>query len=191
MFIKVESIYDFISLFAVLANIYILYSLEPVLIVGSGLCLFFHDFIKEATTGWYAPIFKRPDGAINCSLFNTGGLVDHKSGFPSGHVTIVSFLMNIMRFRNNKIACTNTNTYSSQNSCANSCTSSWSNIILYNIPVVLMGYARIMKGCHNLIQVIAGYLLGYCVAYILYKFEDDINHNLDKLYSYLSIKNKE
>ena len=171
MFIKVESIYDFISLFALLANLYILYSLEPTLIVGSGLCLFFHDFIKEATTGWYAPIFKRPDGAINCSLFNTGGLVDHKSGFPSGHVTIVSFLMNIMRLRNN--------------------TNSWSNIILYNIPVVLMGYARIMKGCHNLIQVIAGYLLGYCVAYILYKFEDDINHNLDKLYSYLSIKNKE
>ena len=86
MFIRVESIYDFISLFSLLANIYILYSLEPTLIVGSGLCLFFHDFIKEATTGWYAPIFKRPNGAINCSLFNTGGLVDHRDmllSYPS------------------------------------------------------------------------------------------------------------
>lgn len=29
-------------------------------------------------------IFKRPNGARDCGLFNTGGLVDDQSGFPSG-----------------------------------------------------------------------------------------------------------
>ena len=68
MFIKINSVYDFISLFALLVNIYIIYTLDPVLIFGSLTCLFFHDFIKELTRDWYPPIFKRPSGATNCSL---------------------------------------------------------------------------------------------------------------------------
>jgi membrane-associated phospholipid phosphatase len=161
MFIKLDSMYDFISVFALVANIYILFSLEPTLILGSGLCLFFHDFLKEVTTGWYAPIFKRPNGAMNCSLFNMGGLVDHKSGFPSGHVTTISFLMNMLWLRSTK----------------NNCTS----IFMYNFPIVLMGYARIMKGCHNFIQVVAGYLLGYVVAKLLYTYETEIKNMLQKI----------
>ena len=164
MFVKMNSIYDFISLFAVLVNIYILYTLDPVLIIGSATCLFFHDFIKELTSGWYTPIFKRPNGAMNCSLFNTGGLVDHKSGFPSGHVTSISFLMNILWLRSKK--------------------NDWKNIFLYNFPIVLMGYARIMKGCHNLIQVLAGYLLGYIVANILYIHQKTVSNYVDSIYHY-------
>jgi len=161
MFIKLDSMYDFISVFALVANIYILFSLEPTLILGSGLCLFFHDFLKEVTTGWYAPIFKRPNGAMNCSLFNSGGLVDHKSGFPSGHVTSISFLMNMLWLRNTK--------------------NNWTSIFMYNFPIVLMGYARIMKGCHNFIQVVAGYLLGYVVAKLLYTYESEIKNMLQKI----------
>ena len=160
MFIKLDSMYDFISVFALVANIYILFSLEPTLILGSGLCLFFHDFLKEVTTGWYAPIFKRPNGAMDCSLFNSGGLVDHKSGFPSGHVTSISFLMNMLWLRNKK--------------------NNWTSIFMYNFPIVLMGYARIMKGCHNFIQVVAGYLLGYVVAKLLYTYETEIKNMLQK-----------
>lgn len=161
MFIKLDSMYDFISVFALVANIYILFSLELTLILGSGLCLFFHDFLKEVTTGWYAPIFKRPNGAMNCSLFNTGGLVDHKSGFPSGHVTSISFLMNMLWLRSTK--------------------NNWTSIFMYNFPIVLMGYARIMKGCHNFIQVVAGYLLGYVVAKLLYTYESEIKNMLQKI----------
>ena len=168
MFINVYSIYDFISFFVVIVYIYIFYSLEPILILGSGLCLFFHDFLKEVTTGWYAPIFKRPDGAMNCSLFNTGCLVEHKSGFPSGHVTIISFFMNILWSRSK----TNLGIKGANN---------WMYTILYNLPIVLMGYARIMKGCHNLIQVVAGYLLGYGVASIMYIYEHQINDSFYKL----------
>jgi len=161
MFVKIDSIYDFISVFALLANIYILFSLEPTLILGSGLCLFFHDFIKEVTTGWYAPIFKRPNGAMDCSLFNMGGLVDHKSGFPSGHVTSISFLMNMLWLRSTK--------------------NNWTSIFVYNFPIILMGYARIMKGCHNFIQVVAGYLLGYVVAKLLYTYEIEIKNMLQNI----------
>ena len=155
MFIKIDSIYDFISIFSLLVNIYLIYSFDIILIIGLAICLFFHDFIKEITTGWYPPIFKRPSGAINCSLFNSGGLVEHKSGFPSGHVTVISFYMNILRMRNVVKA-------------------DWKKFILYNSPIVLMGYARIMKGCHNFIQVISGHLLGYGIAKILYIYEDNI-----------------
>jgi len=162
MFIKLNSIYDYISTFAVLVNIFIIYSLDVVLVTGLVISIFFHDFIKELTTGWYAPIFKRPNGATNCSLFNSGGLVDHKSGFPSGHVTAISFLMNIWLFRNgNK--------------------NDWKTYLMYNIPIMLMGYARIMKGCHNFIQVVAGYLLGYGVASIVFMYEDKIKDTFRKL----------
>jgi len=157
MFIKIDSIYDFISIFSLLVNIYLIYSFDIILIIGLAICLFFHDFIKEITTGWYPPIFKRPSGAINCSLFNSGGLVEHKSGFPSGHVTVISFYMNILRMRN-------------------VVKDDWKTFILYNSPIVLMGYARIMKGCHNFIQVISGYLLGYGIAKILYIYEDNIRN---------------
>jgi|TARA_B110000967_G_C18873157_1_gene556644 membrane-associated phospholipid phosphatase len=162
MFIKLNSVYDYISVFAVLVNIYIIYSLDVVLMTGLAASVFFHDFIKEITTGWYAPIFKRPNGAINCSLFNSGGLVDHKSGFPSGHVTAVSFLMNVWLFRNgNK--------------------NDWKTYIIYNIPIALMACARIMKGCHNFIQVVAGYLLGYGIATIVFMYEDKIKDFFRKL----------
>jgi membrane-associated phospholipid phosphatase len=168
MFIKINSVYDFISLFALLVNIYILYTLDPVLIFGSLTCLFFHDFIKELTRDWYPSIFKRPDGARNCSLFNNGGLVDHKPGFPSGHVTSISFLMNMLLLRNKDV--------------------SFKKIILYNVPILIMAYARIMKGCHNLIQVIAGYILGYSIAHLFHSYANEINHGINNLYSYFVAK---
>lgn len=176
MFIKYGSIYDFISLFAIIVNIYSIYSLDLVLIIGLVNSLFLHDFLKELTTGWYAPLFKRPNGAINCNLFNTGGLVDHKSGFPSGHVTVMSFFMNILLLRKKQNNVNNYNTYTPY--------SHWKNIIIYNIPIIIMGYARIMKGCHNLFQVVAGYLLGYGVAFLIHKYENEINSIIKKICSY-------
>lgn len=159
MIINIQSIYDLISILALLTNIYIYYSLDFTLIFGSFICLGIHYILKDITTDWYAPIFKRPDGAMNCSLFNTGGLVEYQSGFPSGHVANISFLMNILWFRSKH--------------------TDWKYIFAYNFPIILMGYARIMKGCHNLIQVIAGYLLGYIVAYIFYNHQSSVNKYLD------------
>ena len=147
MFIKITSIYDLISLYTVFINIFAVYTFDVSLCIGIFLCIFFQDLFKECTNGLYPPIFKRPNGAMNCNLFNTGGLVDHKSGFPSGHVTVAAFFSTMLILRKD---ITDVKT-----------------MFYYNIPVVLMGYARIMKGCHNFIQVFAGYVLGYTLAIIV------------------------
>jgi membrane-associated phospholipid phosphatase len=124
------------------------------MIIGLIISIVLHLIIKNITTGWYPPIFKRPGGANNCNLFNKGGLVDKKSGFPSGHVTAISFFMETLLLRNN--------------------IRDLLNKLYFNIPTILVGYARIQKGCHNFIQVIVGYLLGYYVANILYNNENKI-----------------
>jgi len=165
MFIKITSIYDFISLFALVVNIYFFYQFNPILIIGFILCVFLQDFLKELTVGWYTPIFKRPNGATNCNLFNTGGLVEHKSGFPSGHVAVVSFFMEFLLLQNES-----KNLY---------------NLLYYNIPTFLVAFARVKKGCHNIIQVIAGYILGYGIANFLYIHEKNINEYLIKEIPYL------
>ena len=154
MIIEITSIYDLISLISLFINIYFIFSFDIILIIGVILCISIHFIIKMVTNGWYPPIFKRPDGAKNCNLFNKGGLVENQSGFPSGHVSIVSFFMEMLLLRNYN-----------------------DNILkkmYYNIPTILVGYARIQKGCHNCIQVIAGYLLGYYVANQIYKHENTI-----------------
>jgi membrane-associated phospholipid phosphatase len=163
MLIKINSRYELLSLISVCYFCYLIYSMDLFLICGSLFSAFIHIVIKEITFGWYPPIFKRPDGATNCGLFNTGGLLDHKSGFPSGHVTVISFIMN--SFLLTKAP----NMY---------------NICLYNIPVLLVAYARVMGGCHNIIQVIAGYILGITIAYILDKYKTSIYKFVDKIKKY-------
>lgn len=160
MFIKISSLYDFISLITPLSTLYIIYSLDPQLIFGSSLCIFSHYLLKMLTTGSKFTMFKRPDGATDCSLFNTGGLVDHKSGFPSGHVASISFLMNLLwlhTIKDNGIS-TIENLYT---------------YVGYNIPVALVAYARVMKGCHNILQVTFGYMLGYAIASLMLSYDDN------------------
>jgi len=168
MFIKIDSIYDLISLISLFANLYFIFTMDIVLIIGCMFCILLHNIFKEITYGWYPPIFKRPNGATDCNLFNTGGLIDHKSGFPSGHVTSISFLMYSLLLKIGDI--------------------DFKNIILYNIPIMLVAYARIMKGCHNLIQVVAGYLLGYSVAYMLHIYKNEVNIKIDEIKTYISDK---
>ena len=168
MLIEINSIYDIISLFCLLINIYFIFSFDIILIIGLILCVCIQFIIKYITTDLYPPIFKRPDGATNCNLFNKGGLVDTQSGFPSGHVTIISFFMEMLLLKYN--------TYDLINK------------LYFNIPTILVGYARIKKGCHNLIQVIAGYLLGYSIANILHTYKTNVNEYMKKAFpSYLSI----
>ena len=168
MFIKIDSIYDLISLISLFANLYLMFSMDIVLIFGCIFCVLLHNIFKEITYGWCPPIFKRPNGAMDCNLFNTGGLVDHKSGFPSGHVTAISFLMYSLLLKTGYI--------------------DFKNIIQYNIPIMIVAYARIMKGCHNLIQVVAGYLLGYSVAYMLHIYKKEVDIKIYEIKTYISDK---
>lgn len=155
MFIQIKSIYDVFSLIVLVVIVYFLVFFDVTVITGSLVCVFLQHFIKTLTTGMYPDIFKRPDGATDCSLFNTGGLVDQNSGFPSGHVAIISFIMNFLNFKKRNI--------------------------IYNIPIILVAISRYVKKCHNMIQISAGYLLGYGIAYIFFKNDAKIKRYFDKI----------
>lgn len=142
-----------------------LYNEDYTVLLGEILCTTIQHFSKQLTHGWYPPIFKRPLGARDCNLFNCGGNAEHCSGFPSGHVASITLLMEMLLLRNNK-----TDLY---------------NNIIYHIPIVLTAYSRYMKKCHNIIQIFAGYLLGYCVAKILHTYDDDIQRYVKTKISYL------
>ncbi len=146
--IKIESIYDLISLIVLFLNFYSIFSFQFELLVFNGLALIVHQYIKGLTFGLYPSIFKRPDGAIDCNVFNCGGISSNESGFPSGHMTSVSLYMNAILLKSNKEL-------------------TIKNVFLYNIPCILMGIARYNKNCHNVIQIIFGYLLGISFAYLL------------------------
>jgi membrane-associated phospholipid phosphatase len=158
-------IYNTISLSVLFLLMRIIYLRDYTLLFGEMACTIIQHCIKMMTTGWYPPIFKRPDGACDCNLFNLGGKMDNKSGFPSGHVASVSFFMEMMILRDN--------------------ISSWYNKLIYYIPVLLIAYARYMKKCHNIVQIIAGYILGFCMSNILYKYDDEINQYIKSKLSYL------
>lgn len=147
---KIVSIHDVISISLILLNIYILVALHIELFCLNVLAIIVHKYIKHYTNGIYPNIFKRPDDACDCSIFNYGGYYGNKSGFPSGHMTSTSLYMNGLLFKSKKPL----TVY---------------NFILYNIPCILMAIARYEKKCHNIIQIIVGYLFGLSVSYILKK----------------------
>jgi membrane-associated phospholipid phosphatase len=86
-------------------------------------------------------MFKRPEGACNCSLFGGGEQGDF--AFPSGHAASVTFICLALYYRFKRVE--------------------W----LYLIPIV--AFSRLYSKCHSLAQVIAGCVYGYVVFYITIK----------------------
>ena len=99
-------------------------------------------------------------------MFNTGGLVNNYPGFPSGHVTVISFFTNYMFF---------TNYFNNQNVSIKNILQKWKIYLLYNIPVILVSIGRLGKKCHNIYQVIGGYILGFIISNFLFSNEKNIN----------------
>ena len=96
----------------------------------------------------------RPKDAQNCDFFSlSGNLYKNLPGFPSTHMSITSFFVTY-----NILSSENTDIYT------------LNNISLITL-LILMGWSRIHKKCHNLIQVIGGSLyggfLGYCFKIII------------------------
>ena len=101
---------------------------------------------------------KRPKGAKGCDFFSIGPDVSGKPGFPSGHISITTFvciyfillIMYNPYFKNKNKNITIL-------------------FIMANIlTILLMGWARHYKKCHNIIQIIGGILLGGSAASLLY-----------------------
>ena len=148
--IIIKSIWDLISLiiFIVPTNIICdLFNNKYNLLILYIIISIIEKSSKNITFNYFNnSITKRPNKACNCNIFNNGGICNDKSGFPSGHVAIISLYFN-------RLFLTNKN-------------KTFKYFILYNIPCILMGFARYYKKCHNIYQIITGYILGLIVALI-------------------------
>tara|TARA_B100001093_G_C26494525_1_gene870521 strand:+ start:244 stop:753 length:510 start_codon:yes stop_codon:yes gene_type:complete len=148
--IKIRSIWDFISALVLLCNYILIYeSFEGhiELPLGTLITLSLEKLGKVITGNWYPSIFKRPDCARDCSIFNDGGFVGDKPGFPSGHVAMTSYFAYVILFKYFEVTKTN--------------------IAIATIAPIIMGFARYYKYCHNIYQIVAGWLLGIGVAYFI------------------------
>ena len=155
--IKVTSIYDFISFIPVLLYVYAIIVLftnyNYFLITG---CLIGHlmqKIIKMMTKDIYPEIFKRPDEARDVNAVNTGGYAGNKSGFPSGHTLATSFVMYYLIFENNN------GLFEYEN-------------VMKQIIIFLVAYSRVKKKAHKVIQVVAGYIIGLFLAYLIINYEN-------------------
>ncbi len=146
--IQIKSIWDLISAFVLVCGYFGVYNAfdgDFEILVSYFLTLAVEKNTKRMTANMYPSIFKRPDAATDCSLLNSGGPVGDRGGFPSGHMAVTSYFMNYLYFKNKD--------YSLKAK------------LYYHIPVVMMASARYMKNCHNVYQIVGGYLLGYGVAF--------------------------
>lgn len=167
--INIKSVYDLISLYThyiALDTVYKGISGRILYPIGLVITLSIEGFLKKMTTNSSFLPFKRPNGACDCDLFNSGGLVDHKSGFPSGHVASTSFYMTLLYYDSIEESL-----FKENNNLK---------LLIYHIPSILMGIARYEKKCHNILQIICGMLLGFYVATILHKNKIHINYRIRK-----------
>jgi membrane-associated phospholipid phosphatase len=95
----------------------------------------------------------RPKGANNWDILSKNDYSDkiNPPGFPSGHMTSATFFSAYI-FLGQK-------------------TNKWEKIALLGI-VLLTGWARYVKGVHNMPQILAGVLLGLIVAKVFINFNE-------------------
>ena len=157
MYVKIKSIWDFISATILLSNYIILYesfngNIE--LPLGVIITLSLERLGKIITGKWYPPIFARPTGACDCSIFNDGGPVEGTPGFPSGHVAMAAYFAYIMVFKYFE--------------------NSYLNLSIATLFPIIIGMSRYYKRCHNIYQILAGWVLGTSIAYLIkiYLYDD-------------------
>lgn len=158
MNIVINNVYDIFS------SIVLLYNYDFIFRIFYGqykyfICFYFvilfEQNMKKTLTHSSLEILKRPQGACDCDLFNSGGDVSGQCGFPSGHVITTSFYFYLLYFENRY----KYNHFKKYNKLF---------LILIHIPIFLVGYGRIMKKCHNLFQVCGGYIFGMFFAFLFY-----------------------
>lgn len=109
-------------------------------------------------------LLHRPVGASNTDILSRNGFkpVD-APGFPSGHVTMTAVfaVYRILRL------------YRNYDNIFTFITNEPLPILFYLGLIVLMGYARWYKRCHNIPQILGGFVLGSVFAIILDKIVRD------------------
>lgn len=99
---------------------------------------------------------KRPEGAQDCNMFNSGGDYSNESGLLSSHTFLISTLIFyfIYKFTNNFKNGMNYKQY-----------------ILVGLLIiwsVIVGICRVRIGCHKQHQIIIGFILGIIWGYMIY-----------------------
>jgi membrane-associated phospholipid phosphatase len=158
-----NNLYSFwVIILTLIYSIYIAFQNKYILIIGIFITWLIHYIIKYIikiipNTPNY---FIRPKSAKDCNILNNNGTCDDQPGFPSGHVATTSFFFNYLLLK-----------YISNNNNINKLFY----FILFNIPVLLMGVSRYYKKCHNILQIIGGYVLGVIISIIMIFIEKKYN----------------
>lgn len=104
-------------------------------------------------------ITRRPDGAFNTDMLSRSGKAEPTApGFPSGHMTTMSFFVVYMILREWDFKGSFIN-YLSNNMVFN----------IFNIILIfIMAWARYYKKCHNITQIMGGFIYGSITGAIYY-----------------------
>ena len=123
------------------------------LYVTSSIQLF--KYIIPYPKKWHK-ITMRPEGACDCDYLSSKGIIKNRCGMPSGHMGTTTFfaisnVLYIIKKNNSNLFVRNI-------------------MVISNILfVIMMGWARMIKHCHNLPQVSLGTLYGGVVSYLFFK----------------------
>lgn len=164
------AVHDAISfLLSLVVLSYCLYTIDVNAIVGCFLAVILPMISKYFTSNTeYPEIFKRPDGARDCNLFNTGGVCDQESGFPSGHVTLISYFCfytySLYKDTVYESFYGKTDKDDNNDTTFSMYMKTLSVSVIFALPIIIMGYARYMKKCHNFAQVLAGAITGFIIS---------------------------
>jgi membrane-associated phospholipid phosphatase len=112
---------------------------------------------------------KRPQGAMDCNMFNSGGDASNDSGLVSSHTFLISTLMFyfVYKFTNNFKNSMNYKQY-----------------ILVGLLLLwtfIVALARVRLGCHKQHQTITGFVLGAIWGYILYMVIEMIKNRIPRI----------
>ena len=118
-------------------------------------------------------ITRRPTHGAKCDFLSQISSVKNAPGFPSGHMALTLYFVtilihnNITEFdSNNNNQNNNENNNNNKTNLVSFCKKYWIQLFMYIILISAMGLARIKKGCHTLLQVIAGSIVGVICAFI-------------------------
>ena len=112
---------------------------------------------------------KRPEGARDCNMFNSGGDTSNDSGMVSSHTFLISTLMFyfVFKFTNNFKNSMNYKQYIL--------------VGLFLLWTVVVALARVRLGCHKQHQTITGFVLGIIWGYLLYMVIEMIKNRIPRI----------
>tara|TARA_Y100000022_G_C13216263_1_gene360051 strand:- start:527 stop:1072 length:546 start_codon:yes stop_codon:yes gene_type:complete len=133
------------------------------MLIADGLTFGIKKLSKNAPQKWNF-LLNRPIGACNTDLLSRNGPKSvNTPGFPSGHMTMASVFSVYRLLR----------LYRKQGSIMLVFKNNTMEALLYVAIIIAMAYARWYKRCHNIVQIIAGFILGSVFAFVLDKIVRD------------------